>query len=288
MKKLAFWLLVAVILGCGGGGGGVATSTVTLTGRVLDMRTGGKPGSQVSVQAGSASTLTSTADGSFSLVAAAGSSSVILDPLSNGGPVFTYTFTAGSGTLDLGDLWIGPAQVTVSGRTVDQQTGEAIPGATVEFAGRVATSDASGVFSLLRVAYSPTSQAAFWGVQGQASASGFIPTTFTTEPFTAVDGTVSIGDVRLLASDDITPPPGPVNLWGVVSPTSSAPGTSVTLKQGSTVVRTLTVGTDARYGFWVEPGTYTVSFINGALSAPDETVTLTTTNEVIRRDVALR
>ena len=47
------------------------------------------------------------------------------------------------------------------------------------------------------------------------------------------------------------------------------------------------MGSDARYQFWIEPGTYKLEFQNGALTAPTQNVTLTNSTDVVRADATL-
>ncbi|MGJ8491259.1 hypothetical protein ACSFB2_13645, partial [Glaesserella parasuis] len=69
MRKSVFLGLVLLLAGCGGGGGGVTANTgnATLTGRVLDVNTGGAANPAASVQVGSSSTLTDVTTGAFAL-----------------------------------------------------------------------------------------------------------------------------------------------------------------------------------------------------------------------------
>src|SRR5688572_10897098 len=117
---LCLLVLLIALTGCGGGGGGNTGggTGATITGRVLRVDTGGATNPPASVQVGSRSTLTSVVDGSFSLAVPPGTTSVLVDTQSSLG-VFTFTFPAASGTQDVGDLWVGPEKVTLSGRVLD-------------------------------------------------------------------------------------------------------------------------------------------------------------------------
>lgn len=291
MKVKVICLLLAgvVIAACGGGGGGGITTpkVATVVGKVVDVSTGGAPNPQASVQAGSASTLTASVDGSFNLVVPEGTTEISIDPR-NGEPVFRFTFPAATGLVDVGDIWVGPAKVRLDGRTISVADSTPVSGARISFAGRSGLTGADGKFSLADVAYDPANHAFFWAITGLAEAPGFIPNQFTVEPNVAVGGVVTMSDLALIPEGDDEPPPGPVNIWGRVSPADQAAGTVVTLKQAGDTVRSYTVDASATYGFWVTPGTYTMSFAKGALTAPDETVTLNNQTEVVRRDVTLR
>ena len=174
MSPLTKWLLFVVgliILGCGGGGGGgvVAPTNVTLTGRVVWVGTGGPPNPVASVRVGTTSVATDAFDGFFEIPAPSGTDQVIVTySPSTGSPVIqTFTFTAATANRDLGDLYIGPETVSVRGRAVSSSGGAAIAGGAVTFAGRSATTDASGVFILTQVAYDPASQAGGQAYYGQ-------------------------------------------------------------------------------------------------------------------------
>jgi uncharacterized protein YodC (DUF2158 family) len=283
-KLLALFVLILVIFGCGGGGGGVGGTNATLVGRVLDVRNGGPISPVATVQSGGQSVQTQ-ADGSFQLTVASGTTSVTVDAGTFG--AFTFTVPAASGTTDVGDLWVGPQKVTVTGRVLDSTNGTAVEGATVTFAGRRATTNSVGTYRLENVAYSNTSQAAFWGIVGKVRAVDYFDVSFTASGKTAVSGTVTLDEIRMTPSDGTNPPPFPFTIWGTVSPTADATGTVVTLKEAGTAVRVYNVGSDGAYYFWVVPGTYTIEARKGAL-ADDETATLTQTNEVVRRDINLQ
>jgi hypothetical protein len=281
--------LALLIVGCGGGGGGGGTTgggMATAVGRVLNVETGGPMNPAASVQIGANSVLTSLQDGSFQLPAPTGSSSLTVDPLNAWG-VFTFATVALSGTTDVGDLWVGPQRVTLRGRVLNSTNLQPVAGAQVTFAGRRGTTDAQGRFALTQVAYSNQTQTAFWGIVGSVRAAGFFRTDFTASPNTAIQGTVTVNDILITPTSDTEPPPPPFNVWGRVGPSADAPGTLVTLKQNGTAVRIYNVGSDTSYYFWVEPGTYTIEFVKGNLTA-QSSVTLTAPNEVIRRDVTLQ
>lgn len=280
-------LIVAVTLsGCGGsGGGGGGGGNGTVIGRVFNVLSGGPPNPAATVQIGTNSVNTSLSDGSFQLGAKNGTTSLTVD---NGvAPLWQFTIDPVSGNTDVGDLWVGPERVTLTG-VVRNATNEApIPGAQVRFAGRRATTNASGVFAMNDVAYASSTQTAFWGILGSVDATGFFRQEFSAQPFTAVSGVVDIGSIRMTPTSDPTPPGVPFNVWGVISAPGGAAGAVVRLKQGGIDVRVFNVGADARYAFFVAPGTYTISASKGASTAPDVVVTLSAANEEIRRDIAI-
>lgn len=306
MQKLTGWLCVslfalgALLVGCGGGGGGGTTTTGTTNasttgavavGRVVWVETGSGPTPAATVQIEPNSTQTAV-DGSFSLNGPVGATSLLIvyqktpnDPAVS----FRYDIPALSGTTDVGDLFIGPEKVTVVGKVLNANDSTAVSGATVTFAGRKAVTGSDGRFSLADVAYSSLDQTGFFGIQGRASANGFISRTFFATT-AASGGVVTLNDILLSPSSGENPPPLPYNIFGHISPSASAPGTIAKLFKDGNVVRQFTVGTDGIYGFFVVAGSYVIKFnnpING-MTAPDQNVTLNAANEVIQRDVTLQ
>lgn len=285
IRWTALAVALLVILACGGGGGGGVPTSATLVGRVLSIETAGGTVPSSSVQVGTASTLTSN-DGTFQLTVPTGTTSITIDTRSAWG-TFTYTIAPASGTTDVGDLWVGPGKVQVKGRVLNSATNAPVEAAIVNFAGRQATTNAAGMFTLNEVAYSGSTQTAFWGIVGSSSRTGFFRTDWSASPNLAIAGVVTVNDILMTPSDDINPPPLPYNLWGRVNPSNLAPGTTVTLKEAGVAVRITTVNNDSTYFFWVQPGTYTMEFRKGTLAA-DASATLNAPNEVLRRDVTLQ
>ncbi len=285
VRLVGLLIAFAVVVACGGGGGGGGAATATLVGRVLSIETAGGTTPASSVQVGTATVLTN-ADGTFRLTVPAGTSSLVIDTRSAWG-TFTYTFPAASGTTDVGDLWVGPGKVQVKGRVRTSAGGAPIEAAVVTFAGRSATTNINGEFTLNNVAYSQATLTAFWGIVGTASRTDFFRTDWTASPNQAIAGVVTVNDILLTPTDDINPPPLPYNLWGRVSPTAQAPGTIVTLKEAGVAIRITTVNNDSSYFFWVGPGNYTLEFVKGALTG-NASATINTPDEVVRRDVTLQ
>lgn len=291
MRALALVLaaiFLAIALGCGGGGGGGGSSNPNILGRVLNVETGGPTNPRSSVQIGANSTLTSATDGSFTLPAPIGTSSLSVDTLQNGFGVWVFTFPPTTGTTDVGDLWVGPEKVVVQGIVRDASTNAPLPGATVTFAGRSATTDGSGQFMLIDVAYSSSTQTAFWGIAGRARAPGYVATEWSAQPHAAIGGVVTVDDILLTLESDPNPPPPPFNIWGRVLPDNQAQGTIVTLKENGNPVRIYNVGSEGLYRFWVKPGTYTIDAANGSLTAHVNPFTLNSANDVLRIDVTLQ
>ena len=296
MKSILLFLVSMIctgllISGCGGGGGGSSSTggsgTATLTGRIVAVESGGAPNPQASVQVGSSSVLSSATDGSFTLSVPAGTTTLKVDTMSTEG-VVTFTIPAASGTEDVGDLWIGATQVTVTGRVVDSSTSQGVAGAAVSFAGRNATTDSTGTFTLLGVAYPTSNFSAFFGIVGNVRSTSYYANTFNASPNTAVGGVVSVADVLLTPLSNSTPPVAPYNIFGHLTPSSLGSGATVTLSQNGTPVRLTTADSSGTYYFWITPGTYTLHFVNGTHTSADQTVTVTATNSVVEKDAVLQ
>ena len=285
-------LLSGSIAGCGGGSGGTSGGTATsgggatrLTGRVLSIVTGGPLSPVPAVQAGS-NRVNAGPDGAFLIASGSGSVSLLVDTAAFG--VFSFPETAVSGvTTDVGDLFVGPERVSVTGTVRDAASGAGLPGALLDFGGRRAVSNADGSFTIADVAYSSASTAGFLGLVGNARKDGYVAVQFTANNNLPNGGTVSIGDVLLSANSDPSPPGLPFTVFGTVSPNALAVGAIVHLYDATgTEVRRFTVGNDAQYRFFVAPGAYTVTAESGGRTAGPFGVTLAITTDVVRRDVA--
>ena len=287
MKKHFLLCLVGLLLlACGG----PSIPSIRISGRVLDISTGGPTTNASSVQSSTSQINTSVVDGSFLLGAGRGESQLIVSaPSLLNYPVFTYTFKALTQSQnDVGDLWVGPQQVTVRGSVQNAADNTPIANAVVRFGGQLATTDASGTFNVLQVAYSSANTSGFLGLSGRIEATNFLANEFTAAGNLAIAGVVNVGVVLLSPVDSNTPPPPPFNIWGLIAPSSLANGTIVTLKNSvGTSVRRFTVGVDARYQFWVQAGQYSIEFVNGTHTAPTQNVTLNNNSDVIRRDATL-
>lgn len=288
MKKNFLLLLVGLVLvGCGGG---PPIASIHISGRVLDISTGGPTTNATSVQSSTNTVNTSVVDGSFLLGGSKGETSLLVSaPSLLGYPVFTYTFQPlNQNQNDVGDLWVGPEQVTVRGIVENAADNSPIANAVVRFGGQLATTDASGTFNVLHVAYSSANTSGFLGLSGRIEATNFLANEFTAAGNTAVSGIVTVGIVLLSPVDSNTPPPPPFNIWGLVAPSNLSNGTIVTLKDSiGTPIRRFTVGVNARYQFWVPAGQYSIDFANGTHTAPTQNVTLNNNSDVIRRDATL-
>lgn len=288
IPRIFAFLMLLTLLACGGGGSPVGR--ITLTGRVLNVDSGAPFSSAATVQTSAASANTAVADGSFTVGANSGTASLtVLAPSSLGFPIFDFVFPAQTQAVsDVGDLWVGPQKVTLRGTIRNASNSLGIGGAKIAFAGQNGVTASDGTFNIPNVAYSSANTGSFLGLVGQVSATNFFSNEFTTNGNLAVSGVVDVGDVLMTPLDSDTPPGLPFNIWGIISPSGSANGTVVTLKDtGGAIVRRFTVGTSARYQFWVDAGSYRIEFQNGTLTAPAQNVTLSSSSDVIRADATL-
>lgn len=290
MRNFLIFCVLLTIFGCGGGGG-PATPNIGVSGRVLNIETGGQFSTAASVQTSVGVANTSISDGSFTVSAPRGVSQLTVNPPVTSGFssfVFGFPLPLTAAQNDVGDLWVGPQRVTLRGTLRNASNGDIISGARVTFAGQYALSNSSGLFEISNVAYSSTNTASFLGLLGRVTADTFFATEFTTGGALASAGIVSVGEILLTPLSSDTPPGLPYTIWGNITPRASASGTIVTLRDSSNVVvRRFTVGTDARYQLWVPTGAYTLSFQNGTLSAPNQSVTLTTSTDVVQANANL-
>lgn len=282
-----FALVLLVLFGCGGGGGGGGSSNATVTGRVIQVETGAAPNPAASVQMDAGSVLTDASDGSFQVTTPTGSTTITVDSQTPTTGVWVFTVPPVTGVTDVGDLWIGPDRITLTGTVRNSADSAPLANAFVTFGGRTGLTDASGVFTLLEVAYSAANQAAFWGIPGSARATGFFKSDFSAAPNLPVAGVVNVGDIFLVPTSDPNPPGVPFNIWGQIAASGGPSGSIVRLKQNGSDVRVFNVGPDGRYFFFVTPGDYVISASKGASTAPDVPVTLTQPTEVIRRDISI-
>lgn len=292
-----FWpvfafLLAALLLGCGGGGGGgggtTGTTTFLVFGRILWIETGAAPAPAATVRVGSTSVTTDVTDGSFQLQAAQGSTTITVTYADGGGgaPVVrTFTVPPITSSVDLGDFYIGPETVTITGRLVSNADGSPIAGGAVSIAGITGVSAADGTFSLPGVAYSSSTLAVFLGLQGEASATGFF-TGFFSPPGPEVGGIVNVGDVALTPQGSDDPPPLPFNIQGTVLPVTNGAGATVELLSGGNVIRTTTADGAGKFFLWAPVGTYTVRATNGALTG-QANVTVVNVNGKVTVNVSI-
>lgn len=276
-----------LLAACGGGGSGGGGATVQISGTIFYLSTGAPPDPAATVQVGSRTTQTAS-DGSFTIAAESGTTSLlVINPAPS--ITFRFDFDAVNANTDLGELWIGPEAVNVTGRVIDAGSSAPINGAVVKLGGKQGTSGSDGRFSIAGVAYDSGNLPAFFALPGRIAKPGFLARDFF-PGVEAAGGTADLGDFSLTPEGSSVPPPVPFNIEGFVSPPGEALGTVVTLKKDGTPVRQFTVGSDNRYSFFVGAGAYVASYQNptNGKSAPDESIVLNSANQVIRKDVTLR
>ena len=277
--------LLLVALGCGGGGGGVAPQNVILSGEVLWLPTGNGTVPAATVRAAQANTTTQT-DGFFSLTVPPGTTSLTVTyaPTGGGAPIVrTFSFAAVTADADLGQLYIAPETTVVTGLVQDSTSGAPVVGATVRLAGRSALTGTDGRFTLNDVAYSGTSQAVFFGLQGSVTATGYFATSFS--PLTApVGGATDVGTLSLVPQGGNTPPPAPFNVSGRVL--NNGAGATVVAKVGASVIRTVTADATGNYRLWLPAGTFDLEASLGGRTG-SATVTVTSPNVPVSRDITL-
>ena len=277
VRYLWLALLGVLLVGCGGGGG--VTVTANLIGRVLWVETNAPTDPASGVSAGGTSTTTDPIDGFFALTVPQGTSKATVSFTASGSStpvVMTFDFAPAVGSIDLGDLYIGPETVTVHGTVTDASDGSPVQGATVKLAGRTATTDVVGEFNLLKVAYSSTSPAAFGDIVGDVSKAEFVTRQFT-PPVTAVGGVVEVGTIAISPESLTTPPPFPSNLTGTILPVLDGAGATVEVLDGAVVVRTTVADGLGQYAVWLPVGVFTVRATAGAKSGTAP-ATMTSTN----------
>jgi hypothetical protein len=261
VRPLLLLVLAALQVGCGGGGGSQVNAL--LVGRVLWIESNSATDPAASVSSGGNTTTTDVIDGSFVLQAPVGATSVTVS-YSDGGPpvVFTFNFPPASGTVDLGDLYIGPETVTVHGTVTDASDDQPVAGATVKLAGRTAVTAANGEFNLLDVAYSSSQSAAFGDLIGEVSKPFYVTRQFN-PPTVAVGGVVEVGTLQISPESLDEPPPLPANITGSVLPVNDGAGALVELLEGPNVIRTTTADGEGHFRLWAPVGSYTVRATNG-------------------------
>lgn len=283
LKQTWFWwaIVIALILGCGGGGGTVTgPNTVTLTGRVVWIVDGGPPSPSATVRAGDTSVTTEASDGFFSLAAPVGTGliTVVYSPPSGSAVVFNFTIDPATANRDLGDLYIGPETVSVTGIVRDSATNQPVAGAVVRLAGQRTTTDVNGAFTLTQVAYSASGQAVFFGLQGTVERTGYF-TGFFSPTSGPVGGVVNVGTINITPEGGSEPPPLPFNISGQILPAEDGAFASVELRQGNVVIRQGTASASGTFTFWAPVGTYTVFVTKGAKSG-SANVTVSQVNQV--------
>jgi len=217
------------------------------------------------VSAGLGSTQSDASDGSFTLEVSVNTDSVLVSYSAGGGDppvVMTFTFPPAQGTVDIGDLYIGPDLINVHGTVVDASDLSPLTDATVKLGGRSAVTDVNGEFTLIDVAYSFSSPAAFGDLIGKVTKQEFVTRLFG-PPITPINGVIEVGTIPLSPESSGDPPPPPFNITGTILPIADGVGANVEIKQGATTIRTTIADIAAQYRFWVPAGTYTIVATSG-------------------------
>lgn len=248
--------------GCGGGGGGGATAR--LQGFVFQVGTETPPNPQAEVIAEGVSTRTSQQDGSFTLDVPVTSTRLLLR--AQGYPEFEYPLPpleAGK-TYDLGNLYIGPQKVTVTGRVVDALTEQPVPEATVSLRGRTALTGKEGTqtgkFTLQEVAYDENADAE---VPGKIEKNHYFPQEFTLDIPPDPNDVIDLGEIPI--APETGEPPGPGNVKGQVLSNTTI---EIYRLPGETFLRFVIV-TDpsGKFELWLGRGSYRLRFTNGSRGA---------------------
>jgi hypothetical protein len=214
---------------------------------------------------GDQAVLSDAVDGFFSINAPSGNLTLTVTYTPTGGSPIVRSFPLGIVTsdVDLGDVYIGPEEVAITGFVVDSTTSTAISGATIKMAGRFATTDSNGIFTLTGVAYSSSATSVFLGLQGEISANSYFTTLFS--PNTVPTGTLlDVGQLSMTPIASTNPPPLPTNLRVTVSPNGS--GATVVVKSGAVPIRTGIADPSGVAKFWLPVGSYSVEATKGTQS----------------------
>jgi len=198
---------------------------------------------------------------------------------------WTFTFPPSASDLDLGDLWVGPQKIVLSGTVKDSATNLPVSNALVAFGGRSARTNGAGVFSLADVAYSTASQTGFWSIEGRVQADGYFANGFTANGKVAAAGTVNVGTVQLVASGSSTPPGGPYNVYGIARAAGIGVPATIDIFKGATEVRQVTASADGRYYVWLPVGTYQLKPTFSGSTGPNAAVTVGQSNQIQNQDL---
>jgi hypothetical protein len=262
-----------------------------VTGRVIWLPFGEQPTPPATVTMGGVSTTTRSDDGTFRLSVPTGSSALEVRYRPPGGAPVAFTFIEPPVTAptDVGELWIGPQTVRLRGRVLSAADESPVAMAEIRFAGRRGVTAADGTFDIADVAYSAEDLVIFQGIEGTIARAGFLSRRFNAVS-EAFGGIVTVEDLFLTPESSGLPPGRPFNVGGFVAPRDRALGTIVTVLRSGVPFRRETLGSGAEYGFWLPLGAYTLTYRNpnNGLAAPDETVVIQATNQIVRRDVTLQ
>lgn len=299
IKAAAVLLLAALafgIVGCGGGGGGGGPAPggtlVTVTGRLIRAETNTRPDPAATITIGSVLAQSSVTDGTFTVpnVPANSTSAVIT---ATGVQSLTLPITLSTTTANnLGDIFLSDTSydATVSGRvvtTVDNSQ-QPVAGAVVTIAGRQATTDVNGAFSIGGL---PVGLGSITGTYGVVKAGGFEdkPVTDLTLEFPLTAGANPLNNPVVIERPVGSTPNPPFTIRGVVTLSGTgAAGIPVRATNSTGLVFSTTTGPGGSYFFWLVTGDYTLLAESGtasgttsvSLTSLDTPVTATTINLV--------
>lgn len=278
MKHWLLFLVVifgVVILGCGGGGGGVSSGTVNVVANVLWIETGSATSPQATVRIGDVSTLTDEIDGFVSLDVPPGNLTLTVTFTPTGSPtpiVRTFALGVVTGDIDLGEIYVGPEEIALTGQILDSTDSTPVNLAKVKFAGRSAITGSDGRFTVTNVAYSSATQSVFLGIQGQVTKTGYF-TTFFSPSGPPTSGVLDLGTLTLTPEGSSNPPPVPFNVNGLATPTGGF--AEIEVLSGVTPIRNITADAFGNFTLWLPVGSYTVNATSGVRTG---TTNLTVTN----------
>ena len=298
IKAVAVMLLAALtfgVVGCGGGSspsGNPGGTVVTVTGRIIRAETNTRPDPAATITIGGATAQSSATDGTFTVanVPSDATSAVIT---ATGVRSLTLPITLSTTVANnLGDIFLSDTSydATVSGRvvtTVDNSQ-QAVAGAVVTIAGRKATTDVNGAFSIPNL---PVGLGSIAGNYGVVKAGGFedkLVTDLTLEfPLTA--GANALANPIVIERPIGSTPNPPFTIRGVVTLNGVAsPGIPVRATTAGGLVFSTTTGPGGSYFFWLVTGDYNLLAESGTASGTtsvslislDTPITATTINLV--------
>lgn len=286
------WLIALValfgiiILGCGGGGGGVSAGTVNIVANVLWIETGSATSPQATARIGDVAVQTDPIDGFISMDVAPGNLTltVTFTPTGSSTPI-VRSFPLGviTGDVDLGEIYIGPEEISITGLIRDSTTSNPVNGATVKIAGRSGITGVDGRFTVPNVAYSSSTQSVFFGLQGQVTKPGYF-TTFFSPPGLPSSGTLDVGELTLTPEGSTSPPPLPFNVSGLATPTGAF--AQIEVLSGVTPIRNVIADGGGNFSLWLPAGSYTVNATSGVRTGTTNLV-VTNVNTITSVQVTL-
>lgn len=295
IKAAAVLLLAALafgVVGCGGGGGTPGGNVVTVTGRIIRAETNTRPDPAATITIGGSTVQSSVTDGTFTITnAPSDATSAVIT--ATGVQSLTLPITLSTTVANnLGDIFLSDTSydATVSGRVVTtaDNSQQAVAGAVVTIAGRQATTDTNGAFSIANL---PVGLGSIAGNYGVVKAGGFEdkPVTDLTLEFPLTAGANALANPIVIERPVGSTPNPPFTIRGVVTLNGvGAAGIPVRATNAGGLVFSTTTGTGGSYFFWLVTGDYSLIAESGtasgttsvSLTSLDTPVTATTINLV--------